>query len=232
MYLCTMDCNADIYYHGPVVAFDLDDTLCSEREHALQAYGAVAAMPGPDCLPEARDVMARALAARENPFDALVAALAEAGIDSPTGIADWLAVYRAYEPERLTLYPDARETLTQLHDRGVRMAVITDGRIRTQRAKIRALGIEDFFHPADVLISEETGHDKHDADNFASLVHHYPEAKRFIYVGDNPAKDFEWPELLGWECYCLAAREGNIHPQDAPSAATVIPSLTLILDTL
>lgn len=227
--------HANIYYHGPVVALDLDDTLFSEREHAVAAYGAVSR-----CEPFCRAgvsadvlaVMTTALDNRQNPFDAVEEWLSVRGLCMPDDTAARLQIYRQYEPRELTLYPDASVLLEQLHLRGVPMALITDGRSHTQRAKIRALGIEHYFNPVDIFISEETGHDKTDLDNFTALVHHYPEASRFIYVGDNTAKDFSVPSLLGWECYCLRERAGNIHRQGECGDAQIIESLTEIIEKI
>ena len=64
------------------------------------------------------------------------------------------------------------------------------------------------------------------------MVHHYPEASRFIYVGDNPAKDFVVPAMLGWDTYCLRSRPGNIHPQQECPDAVMVDSLTGILDNI
>ena len=226
---------SDIYYHGPVVALDLDDTLYSEREHAVAAYRAVAAMPdiaSPSLSQRVVQVMTDALDRRENPFDALEEMLERDCIATLADIVQRVQVYRGYRPRRLTLYPDARELLDALRDRGVRCALVTDGRSATQRGKIRALGIEDRFHPQDILISGETGHDKTEPDNFAAVVHHYPEASRFIYIGDNPAKDFAMPAMLGWDTYCLRSRPGNIHPQGECADAVMIDSLTEILELI
>ena len=219
---------SDIYYHGPVVVFDLDDTLFSEREHALSAYREVCRMPDlchPAVSRVAFEAMTTALDEGRNPFDALANALEERGIATVATTERRLDVYRSHRPASLTLYPDARRALDLLRDAGVRCAVVTDGRSLTQRAKIEALGIADRFHPADIRISEETGHDKSDPDNFVDIVHHYPEASRFVYVGDNPAKDFDTPAMLGWDTYCLRAREGNIHPQPDTDLATTVDSL-------
>ena len=41
----------------------------------------------------------------------------------------------------------------------------------------------------------------------------FPERKGFVYVGDNPTKDFIAPNKLGWDTYCLKQDKQNIHPQ-------------------
>lgn len=217
----------DIYYHGPVVVFDLDDTLFSEREHAVAAYGAVAAMDdivSAGLGDRAMQVMTRALERRENPFDALQALL-------PGDTAARLDTYRSFTPRTLSPRPGTIETLRALTARGVRCALITDGRSHTQRAKIKALGIAEFFHPDDIIVSGETGHDKSETHNFAAIVHHYPEANRFIYVGDNPARDFYAPHLLGWDTYMLRAQAANIHLQgDAPDGTQTVENLAEVAE--
>ena len=235
-----MQTASDIYYHGPVIVFDLDDTLYSEYEHAVGAYRAVCSMSDL-CHPKVRKValeaMTGALERGENPFDSLEESLAAAGFPSLATVHRRLNVYRHFKPSALTLYPDAKDVLNRLRERNIRMAIVTDGRSFTQSAKIRALGIEDFFHPADILISGETGHDKSEPDNFTAIVHHYPEASRFVYIGDNPARDFDVPLSLGWETFCLRSRKNNIHPQTAEALAAIpetrlIDSLNDVADTL
>lgn len=223
---------SDIHYHGPVVVFDLDDTLFSEREHAVSAYGEVACMPDlatPALSQRVVAVMTAALDCGHNPFDALAEMLEADRVCTFFTTQQRVEVYRRHRPRRLTLYPDALELLDALRQRGIRCAIVTDGRSLTQRAKLNALGIADRFHPADIIISEESGHDKSETDNFAAIVHHYPEASRFIYIGDNTSKDFVIPEMLGWETVCLLSRGYNIHSQNpAPGQKTVASLCELI----
>lgn len=201
-------------YGGTVVVFDLDDTLFSEREWAVGAYRLVASQPQFSGHAEAIErLMADALSCRENPFDRLEGYMSANGLSYPGYIPALVALYRSWQPEKLTLWPDALETLGELEHHGIPRALITDGRSITQRAKIRALGISGFFLPEDILISEETGARKTEPGNFAAVEKRYPRAACYIYVGDNPARDFTVPRSRGWECLCLRARMGNIHPQ-------------------
>lgn len=226
---------SDIHYHGPVVVFDLDDTLFSEREHAVSAYREVAGMPDlttPALSERVVNVMTAALDNGSNPFDALDALLEGDRIGTFFTTAQRVEVYRRHRPHRLTLYPDALELLDSLRQRGIRCAIVTDGRSLTQRAKLKALGIADRFHPADIIISEESGHDKSEPDNFAAIVHHYPEASRFIYIGDNPAKDFDIPAMLGWDTVCLLTRGANIHPQTPSPELKTVASLCELINQI
>ena len=121
------------------------------------------------------------------------------------------AAYRRHRPS-IRLDVETAATLGKLRDAGHRLCLVTDGRSQTQRNKIEALGLAAFFDNRDVVISEETGVDKHSPDNFRRIEDAYP-AQRYVYVGDNPAKDFEQPERLGWTTICLKDDGRNIHPQ-------------------
>ena len=102
----------------------------------------------------------------------------------------------------------------------MRLGLITDGRSNTQRAKIAALGLEKYFTPADIIISGETGQDKENQLPFRLMEERNPGETEFIYVGDNPAKDFRWPNRMGWETVQLDdINRENTHSQliDVPA---------------
>lgn len=202
---------ADISYHGVVLAFDLDDTLYSEYEYACGGFAAVASYLETCGLADASasaDAMQKALRAGENPFEAL--GLPDNILRSH--LEKMLHEYRTHKP-CIHLRGCMADLLPAAASRGVVMAIITDGSSSRQRAKIKALGIEHYFKPGDILISEEQGCDKHETLMFRMLVDNYPEASHFIYVGDNPAKDFYWGNILGWTTVCLSDDGFNIHPQ-------------------
>ena len=98
------------------------------------------------------------------------------------------------------------------------MGMITDGRIQTQRLKIHALGLDKYIPEQNILISEATGADKHFSLPFDIMMRRNPGESRFVYVGDNPEKDFLWPNRLGWLTVMLLDTDGrNIHPQRIPA---------------
>lgn len=191
-----------------VIAFDLDDTLYKERDFACSAYREAVESIGlrePE-KETAYEAMRMALERGDNPFDALQRV---AGRTLP--IAELVAAYRRHRPS-IRLDGETAGTLGRLRDAGHRLCLVTDGRSQTQRNKMEALGLAAFFDNRDVIISEETGADKHSPDNFRRIEEAYP-AQRYVYVGDNPAKDFEQPERLGWATICLKDDGRNIHPQ-------------------
>ncbi|MDE6243718.1 MAG: HAD family hydrolase [Muribaculaceae bacterium] len=209
----------DLNYHGPVVILDLDDTLYPERDYVRSGYKAIArSLQRRDSIDPACsfEVMNRAFELNKNPFDNLLNAFP--GISHPDSLIPMcVSVYRYHSPT-LSLPSESREFLEALRNKGVRTALVTDGRAVTQWAKIRALGIEEFFNPQDIWISEERGVGKSAIDPWRAIASHYPEAARFITIGDNPAKDFFYPNMLGFTTVCLRDRGQNIHSQtEVPS---------------
>ena len=93
------------------------------------------------------------------------------------------------------------------------MALVTDGRSNTQRSKIKALKLDKYIPADNIYISEEQNADKTQPDSFQSIVRKYPEAKRFIYIGDNERKDFIMPNLLGWKTIKVVWNQDNVHPE-------------------
>ena len=219
--------NTDIHYHLPIVVFDLDDTLYKERDFVRSAFNAIERHTS---IPNVAQAMWETFLLGGNPMDK---ALSMSSV-IPYEISDLLNIYRFHKPV-LTLPDDSRSTLGILKEQGIRMFIITDGRSISQRNKIKALGLDEYFPPENIFISEETGNDKTSPESFRTIVRKYPEAREFIYIGDNPAKDFQRPNLMGWRTIMIRDIGGvNIHPQNTVCASLhrashVIDSISEIL---
>ena len=64
----------------------------------------------------------------------------------------------------------------------------------------------------------------------------YPQSK-YVYVGDNPVKDFLAPNKLGWMTVCLLDNGQNIHLQDFTLSVEFLPQrkikdITELIDLL
>jgi len=182
-----------------MTVFDLDDTLFKERFYVESGMRAIRRATG----------------------------LSVAKIEKSEWTEGTLQVYRNHFPE-LSLPPATAYTLGLMLALGVKMAVITDGRAITQRNKFLALGLDRYIPPSRLLISEETGADKTAPDAFLKLMQQYPEEKCWMYVGDNPVKDFRYPNLLGWRTVMLRdIAQENIHPQVIPVDSSYAPQTTI-----
>lgn len=219
-------------YHGPVVAFDLDDTLARERDYCRSGfrylcdpsrYRVLEGEPYPEheILSELEEEMNRKLTAGENPFDLFDIYFGALAVERGEAwdLKKHIEAYRNHIPTEYCLADGVADTLNTLAERGVRMAVITDGRSNTQRRKIEALGLDRFMAPEMILISGETGFEKtHSKEMYSMVVRNYPEAGRFYYVGNNPLKDFYHPNLMGWTTIGVGPHPDDVHPDaEAPT---------------
>ena len=135
-------------------------------------------------------------------------------------VADCLKIYREHYPN-IKLEKGVKKYLEELKEDDAKLGVITDGRTLTQRNKIKALGLEGFFDVE--IISEEFGSEKPSAKNYEAVMNKIPERNMFVYVGDNPAKDFLAPNQLGWRTVCLKNDGRNIHKQDMSLSREYMP---------
>ena len=204
-----------------VVVFDLDDTLYKEIDFVRSGYAAVLRSLGTSKAAPLEAMMAWQRAG-EPALDRLVQLIgqdpASLGIvDIPEHVPDaaaLLTVYRDHRP-KITLEPGAEELLTAVRDAGGELAVVTDGRSSSQRGKLQALGVNEWIEV--VVVSEEIGSTKPDPANFLRVAATFPDRSRFVYIADNPAKDFAAPNALGW-CTIQVDDDGrNVHPQRAPA---------------
>lgn len=65
-----------------------------------------------------------------------------------------------------------------------------------------------------MAVGHDNGSEKTNPANYEFLMRLYPNASGFMYVGDNPKKDFIAPNALGWETVCLLDDGRNIHKQE------------------
>ena len=198
-----------------VICFDLDDTLYKEIDYLKSAYREIADSVG---HPEAAGQMLDWYLAGENAFRKLIETY-----NLAVGIADLLKIYREHYPD-IHLDEGVKEFLVCLKEDGAKLGLISDGRSLTQRNKIKALGLENFFDIE--VISEEFGTEKPCLRNYQAVMEKFPERKVFVYVGDNTAKDFVAPNQLGWRTILLMDNGKNIHHQENMAGA-YIPQCTI-----
>jgi putative hydrolase of the HAD superfamily len=205
------------------VAFDLDDTLYSERDYVRSGYQAVAA--------HLRAKFATAEAYEEALWQSFLAGRGGQAFQelsqrfglglSAEGAADLVRVYREHQPA-IDPFPWAAPLLERLRVR-YRLGLLSDGYLPPQRLKLAALGLAHFFDA--VVFTEELGREawKPSQVGFLHLARELGLGKRehrrpaIAYVGDNPAKDFVAPNELGWLTI-------QYTPPDAIHAGAAAPS--------
>ncbi|MDE6290889.1 MAG: HAD family hydrolase [Muribaculaceae bacterium] len=206
-----------------VVGFDLDDTLIPEFlfirsgiHHISQwLHKRYPKLPKPRII----GCMETAAMVGRNHYSALETLLAEFGLTDKVDMKEVVAEFRRHmpDPSIYHLAPSIARTLQDLkHNPEISLVLITDGRSITQRNKLKAAGLEDYFDDSCIYISEETGHDKSAPDTFLQVMEKYAGATEFHYTGDNPQKDFLHPSRLGWQTHQVRPFPVMIHHQGIP----------------
>ena len=134
-----------------------------------------------------------------------------------------LDIYRNHIPS-IQLYKDSKVFLEKMISQGNEISLITDGRSITQRNKLRALGIESYF--TNIIISEEINSEKPSEYNF-KIVMNNKHTENYIYIADNPNKDFITPNKLGWTTICLLDRGQNVHKQNFNLSKEFLPQSSI-----
>lgn len=195
------------------VVFDLDDTLYPERQFALCGFRACARWAEVELgLTELEADMTRLLdAGHLGKVFALVLEKRLSGAHRPQHVQSLIAAYRAAEVE-LRLFDDADWALRHYGAIGP-LGLITDGTHAMQLKKVRALALEPRFQ--EIVYTDLLGQDRVFAKPHPRAFEMIEAALgtsngRFVYVGDNPAKDFITPNQRGW-ISVQVVREGGIH---------------------
>jgi putative hydrolase of the HAD superfamily len=192
------------------VVFDLDDTLFLERDYVRSGFRAVDAwLRGHHGVGGFFDRALRLFEAgqRGNIFDL---SLPELKLDAePALIREMVAVYRQHRPQ-ITLTPDALEVLGTLHRGGrYRLAALTDGPYEAQRQKAAALRLDVWCAP--IIYTDRWGRGdwKPSPRGYLVLQDHFDlPGGAFVYIADNPRKDFVTPRVLGWRTVRVRRPEG------------------------
>ena len=207
-----------------VICFDLDDTLFKEIDFVKSAFGEIATSVG---HPELVNRMMSWFIKGENVFLKLNQCL-----DERKPLSYYLNIYRNHTP-CISLSESVKQTMDELSLMGVTLGLITDGRSICQRNKIKALKLNQWIEEQNIIISEEFGSEKTNEQNFLFFHKLYPEAS-FMYVGDNPHKDFVIPNKLNWQTIMVKDDGRNIHHQNKEpkefNPKIVINSVTELID--
>jgi putative hydrolase of the HAD superfamily len=187
------------------IVLDLDDTLYLERDYVRSGLKAVDRAIWKRYQKEGFFELAWALyetGERGHLIDAALTALNLSEAELP----HLLECYRQHKPD-ITLLPDAKAFLEQ-HSQRI-LALITDGRAEGQWQKIKALELAPFF--SKIIVTGERGPAFYKPNPWAFKEVMQEREGLFIYIGDNPQKDFIAPQQLGWLPSIRIRRPGSMH---------------------
>lgn len=185
-----------------VIVFDLDDTLYNELDFLKSAYQSIALFLEPSDWKSLYSKMFSLYRCKVNVFEFLADAYR-------IEIKILLDMYRNHHPN-IHLFEGVIELFDSIKSRDGKIGIITDGRSKTQRAKLKSLGITQYLDC--IIISEEIGSEKPSIANFKAIENSVG-GKNFYYIADNIKKDFIAPNALGWKSIALIDNGKNIHFQ-------------------
>lgn len=192
-----MDIKVD---HNTVVVFDLDDTLYNELDFLRSAYASIAKSLEPENWKQLYASIFSLYRCNGNVFEFLSKTY---GIEVKT----LLELYRNHQPN-IQLSDGVLEVFNAIKSKNGRIGIITDGRSKTQRAKLESLGILKYIDS--IVISDEIGSEKPSLANFKAIESSLPGIV-YYYIADNLKKDFIAPNALGWKSVALIDKGKNIH---------------------
>lgn len=182
------ECVKDI----PVVIFDLDDTLYSEKEYVKSGFKYIARF-FPD-IENAGEELYGLFLQRKNAIDEF---LRVHNIYSDELKEKLLHEYRFQVPD-IHLYDGVYEMLRNLKRADHKLGMITDGRVEGQKNKIDALRLNDVFDK--IIITDSLGGVEYRKPNpkaFELMKDFFNTSySDMSYVGDNINKDFVAPDML------------------------------------
>lgn len=185
-----------------VVVFDLDDTLFNELDYLKSAFKAIAQRLEPKAWKPLYAYMFSLYRSKENVFTSI----ADKYQLNTHDLINW---YRFHQPN-IQIFDGAFQILSQIKERGGRLALLSDGRVNTQMAKVEALGIAHLFDQ--IVISEALGTEKPHVNNFQT-IEDISKGQQYYYIADNFKKDFVTPNSKGWCTIGLVDNGMNIHYQ-------------------
>jgi len=200
--------------HRICAVFDIDDTLYLERDYVHSGFEAVGRWAAKWIQIEdfAEECRRRFNAGRRKSiFDEV---LRESGRKAnPELVSALVEVYRTHTPS-IALAPDACEALEAI-SHIASIAVISDGPAASQSKKAEALGLSSFAEP--IVLTELLGGEfrKPHPRAFQQIEHCRP-ASVYVYIADNPLKDFAAPQQLGWITVRLRRPEGLHYTMENP----------------
>lgn len=201
------------------IVFDMDDTLVWERDYVKSGFSAVAQAVTCEGLSE--DEAFEYLwtkfgeGERGDLFDQLLRTYPAAAMETTVGAL--VEVYRAHPPS-IALSEEIADLLADLRGRA-RIALISDGPLISQQAKVDALGLSEICDP--IVLTDVWGKaywKPHERPYETVMEALEVDPENLVYVGDNPSKDFITARKLGWHTIRLRSTLQLRHHHEAPHA--------------
>ncbi|KAB8321057.1 HAD family hydrolase [Tolypothrix campylonemoides VB511288] len=216
-----------------VLVFDLDDTLFPEHEFVFSGFQAVS-----DWVQSKYEIYGFFDVAWKLFKEGKRGKIFDQTLDDleikyePSLIQELVQVYREHKPA-ISLHKDAQWVLDNLKSEK-QLAIITNGFLKTQQNKVRALGIESSFDEivyCDVYGSKNWKPSPVPYEKMMEFTGF--EGDEYMYIGDHPYKDFVAAKKLGWITLRICRKDGeyaNVMAEENQDAHFKIKSLYELQD--
>lgn len=112
-------------------------------------------------------------------------------------------VYRKHQ-QHLDISKTMERILNLLKERGVSLAILTNGETNHQMEKIRGMGLERWFSDDRIFVSDAVGYFKPDVRTFRAVEDAlHLNREETWYIGDSIENDIEGAGAAGWHAILL-----------------------------
>jgi len=209
-----------------VIVFDLDDTLYDLSEPFRRAHRELFEETlGEDCEELFRmsriysdEVLALEkegkIASKDAFFLRIHRTYQDVGMDMDRAIADCFEEKYRYYQNHIVMPEEIKKMLDDCKQAGHTMALLTNGNLKGQGVKIRALNIMNWFAEENIFVSEITGFHKPALGTFLYVQEHLGvEPQEIWYVGDTYEVDVLGGKRAGWNVIWFNHRK-RLVPED------------------
>lgn len=177
-----------------LVIFDLDDTLISEKQYVKSGYMVIAKRIKEDYALDDDEITIYNLMWElfeknsKNVFNRLLDNL-KLTYDK-NYIKELIKKYREHSP-KIYFYNDVVPCLKYLKNKNIKLGIISDGYLITQKNKLKVLKSYELFDM--IILTDELGREywKPSPKSFEMMKDYFNvNYEEILYVGDNPQKDF------------------------------------------
>ena len=182
------------------VIFDLDNSLFDEKKFVIAAYHNIANYLANLCDQSEIELFENLLSMFQKKtsiypklFDDFIE---EIGLKQEV-LSELIKIY-TYTKVDLKLYPGAEKILQNLKKQGMKLCLVTNGNVETQKNKILQLGLKKYFDS--IIYARKMGKDKEKPNPQVykkALQMLLTSSDETFCVGDNPYTDFWGAKKLG-----------------------------------
>lgn len=130
---------------------------------------------------------------------------------------------------QIEIHQEVKKSLDFLQEQAVPMAIITNGPTLHQHKKISQLGLKNWIDEKKVIVSEESGYEKPEAEIFHLGQERFQvKPETCLYVGDNYINDVAGANSAGWRSLWFNHRQRQT-PQAENISDIEITSFTKLL---